>query len=324
METQESITNIPEDIIWSYMTPHPLDHDSHCEDCFLSWIPGFLNEPDEEQGIPAYLRDENIELYRRIESDAEQWLRLAMTRLWPLLRLHRFKSVQLLIDIFGYMLENGSIAGYNHESSKPEQGVYHLILSSRLLEKRLAYQSEGKELEFKDHYSMEHELIHLLDHWKIVKESVYKSSDEPKENLKYAILKFRSEGIAELSLLLQGHYDSVGSIEEARKLFRKHIPECRERLFTEKRTDVKTREEVFSSYLHYSAGPWLILDMLRSYQGEWHQVKIDKCLDLISRKEAVDHDSILDVLKIALTIDIHNFLEYAETQLLSDTGVFYD
>ena len=146
METKEDITTIPEDIIWSYMTPHPLDHDSHCEDSFLSWIPGFLNEPDEEQGIPAYLRDENIELYRRIESDAEQWLRQAMTRLWPLLRNHRFKSVQLVIDIFGFMLNKGSIAGYNHDSSKPEMGIYHLVLSNGVLHRRLAYQSEVREL----------------------------------------------------------------------------------------------------------------------------------------------------------------------------------
>lgn len=318
MANEEANQTVPDGIIWSYIHPHPLDGDSECEDEFLSWLPGFLNEPDEEQGIPAYRRDENIALYRRIEEDAEQWLREAMVRLWPLLRDHRFKSVQLIIDIYGFMLNGNSIAGYNSHDSKPELGVYHLILSSNLLHKWLIVKAESRVFSFDDHYSMEHELIHLLDHWQLVKESVYKSSNEPRENLKFVILKFRSEGLAELSKLLQGHYDSVGSVEEAASLFRDHWTACRERVAGMERTDEKTRLELYESYLHYSAGPWLVLDMLRTFEGGWHLEIIEQCLATISRKQAVNHETLLKVLKIALRVDLVHFLEYADTRLLTE------
>ena len=318
MANEETNQTVPEGIIYSYMLPHPTDGDSECEDEFLSWLPGFLNEPDEEQGLPAYLREENVKLYRRIEEDAEQWLKEAMVRLWPLLQNHQFKSIQLIIDVFGNMLEGSTIAGYRPDSSKPERGFYHLELSRYMLHKLLVVKAEGRELSFDDHYSMEHELIHLLDHWEIVKESVYKLSKEPRENLKYVILKFRSEGLAELSRLLQGHFEKVGSIEEAASLFRSHWTACRERVAGMERTDEKTRLELYESYLHYSAGPWLVLDMLRTFEGGWHREIIEQCLATISRKEAVDHETLLEVLKIALRIDIVSFLEYADTRLLTE------
>jgi regulator of sirC expression with transglutaminase-like and TPR domain len=66
------------DCIHAYLTPDPLNDDNAIEDESLSWLHGFLNEPDEEQGLPAILRDENIDLYSRIEEDAKSRLARAI------------------------------------------------------------------------------------------------------------------------------------------------------------------------------------------------------------------------------------------------------
>jgi hypothetical protein len=309
---------IDESRIIAYLTPHPLDEENSYEDDQISWLPGFLNEPDEEQGLPAYLREENIRFYENLEADAKKRLMKAMVTLWPLLKDHHFKYVQIAIDVFGIMLSKNSIAGYNHEDSDPEKGRYIFILSRSLLWKYLAYKSDGKPLDFHDDHTWEHELIHLLDHKESLKGSLFQSSFEPRDILRSSILKFRSEGIADLFYLLHGHHKSVGSIEEARKTFKNLLSGWMERHMSKVKVSEEIKVGIELTQLHYTAGPWLILDMLRTFEGHSHREIIEVCLKTISRREAVDQDTILKVIETALRINSQSFLDFAETEWLSD------
>ena len=49
--------------IFAYLAPHPTDDFSGLEGDFLEWIPGFLNENDEKEGIDAIYRNYNLEIY---------------------------------------------------------------------------------------------------------------------------------------------------------------------------------------------------------------------------------------------------------------------
>ena len=53
--------------IFAYLAPHPTDDFSGLEGDFLEWIPGFLNENDEKEGIDAIYRNYNLEIYNKIE-----------------------------------------------------------------------------------------------------------------------------------------------------------------------------------------------------------------------------------------------------------------
>jgi hypothetical protein len=300
----------------AYLNPHPLDHDSHWEDDFFTGIPGFLNERDEEEGTYAYLREENIELYERIERQASEWLQSSMVRLWPLLKDHHFRSVNLMVDLFGFILENGSVAGYNPEYSRPAKGVYSFVLSRPLTLRMMKHREEGTEMDPHDEHTLVHEVIHMLDHWDLLKPSLLADSDDPATNLRYCILNFRSEGVAELYHLLHGRYDVVDSIETARLQASGYLKAVRDRLQSMGRTDEKTRREVFKQHIHYSVGPWLILDLLRSFHVDENLEMIENCLATISRKEPVAHDRILEVMKLALMVNCQWFLQYAERELM--------
>ena len=108
----------------SYLSPHPLDEDSDMDDEFVSWIPGFLDEPDEEQGLTAYLRDENIELYKNIEQSVSNVIRTAFESMWPLLDKHIFKSIQVAIELISFGPNSTALAGYSYSYSEPEKGIY--------------------------------------------------------------------------------------------------------------------------------------------------------------------------------------------------------
>lgn len=307
---------IPDSCIHAYMTPHPLDHDNHWEDDFLSWIPGYLNEKDEEQGTHAYLRDENIALYERIEGDIEEWMKKAMANLWPLMQDIQFKSVQVAIDIFNNMLSGQTAAGYNYDVSKPAKGIYHFALSSHLFQKRMKYRLDGKELEFYDEITFEHEFIHMLDHQESVRGSLFRTSSNVSENLRSCMLEYRSEGIAELYYLLHGHYDSIASIEKAKETAKDHMSGLIQRFQGVETTEEETRKEIYKNHLYYSAGPWLILDLLKSERGAWYDELIDTCMDHLSRKEALPVDKIHEVIKGGLMIDSQSFLDYFRTSVM--------
>jgi len=300
----------------AYLSPHPLDHDSHWEDDFFTGIPGFLNERDEEEDTYAYLREENIELYERIERKAGEWLHSSMVRLWPLLKDHHFRSVDLMVDLFGVILKNGSVAGYNPEYSRPAKGVYSFVLSRPLTLRMMKHREAGTQMDDEDEHSLIHEVIHMLDHWDLLKPTLLADSDEPGTNLRYCILNFRSEGVAELYHLLHGKYYAVDSMESARLQASGYLKAVRDRLQSMGKTDEKTRREVFKQHIHYSVGPWLILDLLRSFHIDENLEMIEDCLATIARKEPVDHDRILEVMKLALMVNCEWFLQYAEKELL--------
>ena len=177
-----------------YITPHSLDHDSHWEDDFFTGLPGFHHKRNEDKGTYTFLREENIELYRRIERQAGEWLQSSMVKLWPLLKDHHFRSVYLMVDLFGLIFEGSSVAGYNPEWSRPAKGVYSFVLSRPLALRMMKHREEDKEMDTHEEHTLVHEVIHMLDHWDLLKPSLLAISDDPWPNLRYCMLKFRGEG----------------------------------------------------------------------------------------------------------------------------------
>ena len=184
--------NTPEDLnVLAYLAPHPLDDDSAIEGDDLIWIPGFLNEEDEEEGLPATYRECNIKIYDAIEALTEFHFRNSIKNMWPLLSKIQFHSLQIAIDISGIISnQKNTSASYLHNKSSQIEGIYTFSLDRNLLNSYLQAKANNTTLDNHDQSVWEHELIHLLDHEEILRGTLYGLSDAPSENYKYFFLCF--------------------------------------------------------------------------------------------------------------------------------------
>lgn len=304
--------------IWAYLAPHPLDEDGDFEPEFIEWLPGFINEDDEEEGTIALFREENITLYKKIEDLTEKHFRKAINTMWPLLSNIYIHSIQIAIDVSGILgSTNTSAAAYLYDKSNILKGKYVFQLDMSLLETYLKYDLENSELPFSQNSIWEHEIIHLLDHKNILTASIYKQSTSPFENFKYYLLKFREEGIADLYYELHAK-SKISNIDDAISEFLKIVTEKKASIDFSKPTNDKFQKELFDGNDFYRLGPWIILDMLKKFEGMWHEELINECLNKISNKEHVEIDKIIEVIKIALRIDPRSFLFHVENILGKD------
>jgi hypothetical protein len=302
----------------AYLTPHPLDEDSEMEYEWLSWIPGYDSTEIGEDGTYPLYRDENIALYEKIELITEKHFRKGLENIWPLLNDHVLVRMSIAIDILGLLSSKTSLAGYNFEYSKPEKGKYTFHLDSNLLAKYVQELNGNDVLDLKDSFTWEHEIIHLLDHWEIIRSSIYQLSDSLQENFKYSILKYREEGIAELYYFLKGGSGDITSLKEAKKLFVQKIEENLQLIESKDLTNGQLREKLYSGYSFYALGPWLILDMLKSFEGGWNENKIHSIFDKIENKYIISEEEIIDIIQVALRIKCDEFIEYVKSNYLTN------
>ena len=135
------------------------------------------------------------------------------------------------------------------------------------------------------------------------------------ENIKYYLLKFREEGIANLFDLLSGEIKKFNSIEEARNMFVSHYKETLQKTKSITESNHELRQDVYSGYIYYEVGPWLILEILKTFECGFHNDLVERCIQSIINDEPINHDDKLEIIRTALRIEVENFLDYAKELL---------
>ena len=305
--------NAPEDLnIFAYLAPHPLDDDSAIEGDDLIWIPGFLNEEDEEEGLPATYRECNIKIYDEIEALTEFHFKNSIKNMWPLLSKIQFHSLQIAIDLLGVLTkQKNTSASYLHDKSSQIEGVYTFSLDRNLLHSYLQAKANNTALDNHDQSVWEHELIHLLDHEEILKGTLYGLSDAPSENFKFYFLKFREEGIANLHYVLNGNL-KIKNLDTAIKNFILFATEKKAKIDFSKPTNEAIVVELLSGFEYYNIGPWIILDLLRDQWENIHYEMIDYCIKNLENNQQIEKETILEMIKLGLQLDSLTYLKMVE------------
>jgi len=297
----------------AYLNPHPLDSDSTIEAEELLWLPGFDARSIDEDGEHPIFRDHNCQIYESIEKMTEDMFRVAITNIWPLLDCYIISQISISIDYTGLLLGNNSLAAYNYINSRPEYGYYRFDLTRSYLLRQLKTLEEGKNLSLKFITTWEHEIVHLLDHWESVKASMYRDSLESSIIYTYYILKYRSEGIAELYYLLKGGIEDIKSIKDAKHRFKINIDSTKNKLRGTNTIAPKEKESILNTYDFYEIGPWIILDLLISFEGGFHREFILSIISDCENGVMIKNEDILQVIKIALRINNQEYLEGVST-----------
>ncbi len=298
--------------VFAYLAPHPLDDFSGIEGDYLTWIPGFLNEEDKEEELPAIYRECNIKIYDEIEALTEFHFRNSIKNMWPLLSKIQFHSIQIAIDISGVLTkQKNTSASYFHDKSSQIEGKYTFGLDRNLLHSYLQAKANNTALDNHDLSVWEHELIHLLDHEEILKSSLYGLSDSPSENFKYFFLKFRQEGIANLHHILNGN-TKIENLDTAIKEFVKFVKEKKDKLNFTKPTNEEIVIELLSGFEYYNIGPWIILDLLRDQWENIHYEMIDNCIKNLENKQPIEEETILEIIKLGLQLNSITYLKMVE------------
>lgn len=296
-----------EDIkIYAYLTPNPLDDESYLEEEWISWLPGYKTG-DTEEGLPSFYHEDNIALYDRIENFTSDIFKSALERMWPLLQGIYFKQCQIAIDYTNYK-NSDALAGYDHYHSDPAKGVYVFHADHRLINRYL-HQIQGKEDAQLDMNLWEHEIIHLLDHWQSVMASAFHSSDLPQNNLEYYLLKYRSEGLANLFDLLDGKLTTIQSRTQAKERFETNYRQTQSKVLALEKTTRELRSEIYGAYDFYEIGPWLMLDMAEEILEANELETAEELEQKISQGISISDETKLKVLEMALLIDNDWFLE---------------
>jgi hypothetical protein len=296
--------------IYAYLAPHPMDEHSGAEGDYLEWIPGFVNEYDEVEELEAIYRDCNVKIYDQIIEITEKHFKKSVENMWPILADINLNSMQVAIDILGMIgYSKTALAGYMYGLSDQLKGDYVFKLDLNLLVRYLKKNENKEPLDFHDISVWDHELIHLLDHKAISVATLYHKSQSPFENFKYYIIKYREEGIADLYYVLNGH-TKIKNINEAIDKFKEASINRKKGIdFTSPSND-KSRDALFEGLDFYLIGPWLILEMLRDMYINWDDDIIEKCIESISKNEAVPLETIQIVIKRAIEIQPDEFLHH--------------
>ena len=291
--------------IHAYLTPHPLDEDTFLEEEWISWLPGYLKE-EAEDGLPSYYHENNIELFENIEELTHTLFRNAMERLWPLLSKYHFKSINIGIDYSNFRNSKSSLAGYDNKNSNPATGNYYFYVDQHLLSSYASYVTKKTD-KLPNINLWEHELIHLIDHWELIRASSFAHSDNPLNNLQYYVLKYREEGIANLFDLLDGKIKGIKSIAEAKDKFQTNYTNVKKKLLTLEKSSSQDRESIYSGYDFYEVGPWIILDMLKEIPMVTDIISIEELEDNITNGIIIDDHLKLEIMKNAFYFDIDWF-----------------
>ena len=293
--------------------PNPLNSDTYAdlEEEWFSWLPGFDTTKSDEDDEEPLFRENNIQLYGKLESITLDRFKIALLNMWSLLDSYLINSIHVAIDITGMLsLSSSSLAGYNYVNSNPQKGNYLFDIGQNYLIELLENHKNGKELKLKYNTVCEHEIIHLLDHSEIIKASVYGESDSSMIYYNYYLLGYRIEGIAELYYLLKGGVRDIKSMKEAKIKFKNNISELQNFILQNLTISFKQKQSEFKTYDFYELGPWIILDMLTYFEGEFHRNFIKNIIEKIESGEIIEHQEILDVIKIALRIKNEEFLRF--------------
>jgi hypothetical protein len=140
--------------------------------------------------------------------------------------------------------------------------------------------------------------MHLLDYTNILKGELLHFSDVPAENMKYHILKFREEGLADLYYLLRENR-KIGNLAEAKRLFAEKTRECRDALSGLEKTDSGKRDEIFGGHEFYDAGPLLVIDMMCGFFRETDKNIFPGIIRTLEKGEPINQGLVISAIKNA-------------------------
>ena len=77
------------------------------------------------------------------------------------------------------------------------------------------------------------------------------------------------------------------------------------------------KDKLFKTYDFYELGPWIVLDMLNTFEGGFHAELISTVIKQVEDGKVIDHNVILEVIKIGLRIKLDEFIKLliCETQI---------
>jgi len=312
--------------VYAYLHPHPLDIETNgdFEVDEISWIPGFDSSDIGEEGEHPFFRDQNIQLYNKIEAVTLESFRVALKNIWPLLDSYIVNSIQIAVDITGNLFTDSRVlAAYNFEDSRPQKGNYIFNLAPLYLMRLLKKIDNNAEVDLKYNTIWEHELIHLLDHWQCVKSSVYNDSDVSSIYFNFYLAQYRTEGVAELYYLLKGGIQDVKTMTQAKEKFQNNVNAIRTLISEKPILSMNEKEKFFKTYDFYELGPWIVLDKLNKFEGGFHSDLISGVIKQIEGGKSIEHDVILEVIVIALRLKIDEFLLEMQYDL-TDKNIKYN
>ncbi|MBM3442844.1 MAG: hypothetical protein FJX89_09110 [Bacteroidetes bacterium] len=289
----------------AYLSPHPLDDDSFLEEEWISWLPGYI-KGETEDGLPSYLSDSNIALYVRIENFTVDLFKSALSRMWPLLKEYHYKSLNISIDYSNYKMSS-SLAGYQYKYSNPGKGIYFFSVDQKLLSYYSAF-IDKKVSSLPEMNLWEHELMHAIDHWNILKASSLAHSNIPLNNLQYYFIKYREEGIANLLDLMDGKINGINSRTKAKEVLANNYAKIKMELSTLEKTDDKIRSEIYSGYDFYEVGPWIMLDLVNEIFSLTDDVSIMEVERKIANGEENSEELKFEIIRHAFLFDTDMFL----------------
>jgi len=298
---------------YAYLYPHPLDIETNgdFEVDEISWIPGFDSSDIGEDGEYPFFRDQNIQLYNKIEVVTLESFRVALKNIWPLLDSYIINSIQIAVDITGNLFTDSRVlAAYNFEDSRPQKGNYIFNLAPLYLMRLLKKVDNNAEVDMKYNTIWEHELIHLLDHWQCVKSSVYNDSDVSSIYFNFYLSQYRTEGIAELYYLLKGGTQDVKTMAQAKEKFQTNVYSIRKLVSDKPILSKNDKDKLFKTYDFYELGPWIVLDVLNTFEGGFHTELVSSIVKQVEEGKAIEHDKILEIIKIALRIKLNEFINF--------------
>lgn len=311
---------------YAYLHPHPLDIETNgdFEVDEISWIPGFDSSDIGEEGEHPFFRDQNIQLYNKIEAVTLESFRVALKNIWPLLDSYIVNSIQIAVDITGNLFTDSRVlAAYNFEDSRPQKGNYIFNLAPLYLMRLLKKIENNVEVDMKYNTIWEHELIHLLDHWQSVKSSVYNDSNVSSIYFNFYLSQYRTEGIAELYYLLKGGIQDVKTMAQAKEKFQNNVYAIRKLVSDKPILSKNDKDKLFKTYDFYELGPWIVLDVLNTFEGGFHTEIISTVIKQVEDGKVIDHNVILEVIKIGLRIKLDEFLLEIQHDL-TDNNIKYN
>lgn len=300
-----------------WLTPHPLDRESPFEIEWLKGLPGFDTTPMGEDGEPPLWRKHNVTLFESFREQVGNDFKVAMQHMWPMFDGYVIESISVFIDYLNDWDMRYSPLGYSHEYSEPQKGSYIFNISGGYLNDILLQLHSGQPADITYKYTWEHEIIHLRDHRELVKLSAFKEGNSSCTHFIYYKLRFRSEGIAELYYLLRTGFSSIRSIAEAKRLFVGRVQEVRQlcrsvSILTPAQTAVMENMNDFRML-----GPWIMLSLLKSFEGRWHEDMITGVIHKLEQGEGLEHEHALIITQIALRMKSDTYLLLLKDYLIN-------
>lgn len=291
--------------VHAYFAQDPYEDEFETE--WLEGLPGF------SLAVEDPMFDEtNQKLLADILKITEAQFKRALHQAWPLLKNSKISSLQIAVDLVNTLMHGQGLAAYFYDHTDTFSGKYVFFLSRYLLEEYTKMiQNNAYKLSAKSETTWLHEFIHLIDDENLKNSSSFQHSDSKDDLLKFYLLCYRHEGIADLPYTLKGHND-VKSVRQAFGKFNDEFVRVKTYLFKPDVNEKQIMEPFLNSYSFYELGPWLVMDMLLRSDSSAIQEHVQKCISMLSSNSTIDDQDILTLVRYALSIDNDAFLKMTQ------------